>query len=191
MRTPTFASLLVAFALGELFAASSPTPQSSAKRIKSSANHFSFDRPKGWYVGEFVDPPVLISFPASEFLPQGELPPGGATIFFRIKLRPGGTTESDPLLQLARSSMEEFAGGGSLTRRPLDAQERPSQVDTALECSFLGMGSLSYLHYSEIVFPLKQQFIEVILNDLTGDRRSNEHERALRFLVRSFRVDGP
>jgi len=156
-------------------------------RISSEKYGFSTVFPARWYVlpGEL---PVFFSFPAEKMLPQGELPPGGASINMLVREDTLAGADGDRLSPWADHEIR-VNDGVAIERKYVTgpAVAKESQV---LEVAFdqVGLGTPSQsLRFVIIFWQFRSKLFGAELCYIKGDPKGSQYERVLLDLVRSFR----
>jgi len=158
--------------------------------VTSGKYHFSVVRPLGWFVYEGADVPVFFNFLAEDAPPQGQLPPGGASILLLLCQSRSGHIEVNSITTCAQQEAA-VNRGISLSMRYIRG---PVQASPALLVSFdqRGLGRIGETrqpskHFVAAYWEYRGQPFGAELSYYKTDPKGSHYERDLLEMVRSFK----
>jgi hypothetical protein len=161
-----------------------------AARAISRTYQFSVASPHGWFEFENADGMVFFNYRAEQSLPQGEFPPGGASINIRVRDTASAGRSGDLLPSRADHAIQMHHGVS--VERGYVVGPKAIGVVRALRVSFDQVAlsaDLQSLHFVTVFWDFRGHSFEAELSYGKGDPRGGHDERVLLDLVRSVREE--
>jgi hypothetical protein len=166
----------------------SPKLNTRPSRITAENYKFSIVFPRGWFVLESGAPPVLFSFAPEQAGPQGQFPPGGASIRMIVEDEAQPAQLADVLS--SRADHDITANDGVGVQRKYIRGPVVTGASRALQVSFdqpaLGSGEQS-LRFVIVLWRYKSKVFEAELSYFKNDPNGGQHQRTVLDVMRSFR----